>query len=173
MTKYHYKDQTYHSFWELNQATPDLVFSEQTPLELLAKLGITVEEIPDPEPTPEEKAQAELEAKIADIDRKTSALIRDGFDYEIDGETYHFSYDMFDQQNFADTANACLLAKSGVPGLPTSVTWNAYREDGSLVRLTLDADQFLALYTAGALAHKASCMEAGGKEKAAVMGGAA
>ncbi len=72
MTKYHYKDQTYHSFWELNQATPDLVFSEQTPLELLAKLGITVEEIPDPEPTPEEKAQQELEAKIADIDHKTS-----------------------------------------------------------------------------------------------------
>ena len=140
MTKYHYKDQTYHSFWELNQATPDLVFSEQTPLEL---------------------------------DHKTSALIRDGFDYEIEGETLHFSYDMFDQQNFADTANACLLAKSGVPGLPQSVTWNAYKADGSLVRLELDADQFLALYTAGALAHKASCMEAGGKEKAAVMGGAA
>ena len=173
MTKYHYKNQTYNSFWELNRATPELVFSEDTPRELLAQLGITVEDIPDPEPTPEEKAQAELEAKIADIDRKTSALIRDGFDYEIDGETYHFSYDMFDQQNFADTANACLLAKSGVPGLPTSVTWNAYREDGSLVRLTLDADQFLALYTAGALAHKSACMEQGGQEKAAIMGGAA
>ncbi len=173
MTKYHYKNQTYNSFWELNRATPELVFSEDTPPALLAQLGITVEDIPDPEPTPEEKAQAELEAKIADIDRKTSALIRDGFDYEIDGETYHFSYDMFDQQNFADTANACLLAKSGVPGLPTSVTWNAYREDGSLVRLTLDADQFLALYTAGALAHKSACMEQGGQEKAAIMGGAA
>ena len=173
MTKYHYKNQTYNSFWELNRATPELVFSEDTPPALLAQLGITVEDIPDPEPTPEEKAQAELEAKIADIDRKTSALIRDGFDYEIDGETYHFSYDMFDQQNFADTANDCLLAKSGVPGLPTSVTWNAYREDGSLVRLTLDADQFLALYTAGALAHKSACMEQGGQEKAAIMGGAA
>ncbi|MCX4310895.1 MAG: hypothetical protein OSJ28_11525 [Desulfovibrio sp.] len=172
MTKYHYKDQTYHSFWELNRATPELVFSEDTPRELLAQLGITVEEMPDPEPTPEEKAQAELEAKIADIDRKTSALIREGFDYEVNGETYHFSYDMFDQQNFADTANACLLVKSGVPGLPQSVTWNGYKADGSLARLTLDADQFLALYTAGALAHKAACMEAGGQEKAAVMGGA-
>ena len=173
MKKYTFKDQTYLSFWELNRATPELVFSEDTPRELLAQLGITVEEMPDPEPTPEEKAQEELEAKIADIDHKTSALIRDGFDYEIEGETLHFSYDMFDQQNFADTANACLLAKSGVPGLPQSVTWNAYKADGSLVRLELDADQFLALYTAGALAHKASCMEAGGKEKAAVMGGAA
>ncbi len=173
MKKYTFKDQTYLSFWELNRATPELVFSEDTPRELLAQLGITVEEMPDPEPTPEEKAQQELEAKIADIDHKTSALIRDGFDYEIEGETLHFSYDMFDQQNFADTANACLLAKSGVPGLPQSVTWNGYKADGSLVRLALDADQFLALYTAGALAHKAACMEAGGQEKAAVMGGAA
>ncbi|MFG6375683.1 MAG: hypothetical protein K1W05_07100, partial [Desulfovibrio sp.] len=161
MKKYTFKDQTYLSFWELNRATPELVFSEDTPRELLAQLGITVEEMPDPEPTPEEKAQEELEAKIADIDHKTSALIRDGFDYEIEGETLHFSYDMFDQQNFADTANACLLAKSGVPGLPQSVTWNGYKADGSLVRLALDADQFLALYTAGALAHKAACMEAG------------
>ena len=173
MKKYTFKDQTYLSFWELNRATPELVFSEDTPRELLAQLGITVEEMPDPEPTPEEKAQEELEAKIADIDHKTSALIRDGFDYEIEGETLHFSYDMFDQQNFADTANACLLAKSGVPGLPQSVTWNGYKADGSLVRLALDADQFLALYTAGALAHKSACMEAGGQEKAAVMGGAA
>ena len=173
MKKYTFKDQTYLSFWELNRATPELVFSEDTPRELLAQLGITVEEMPDPEPTPEEKAQEELEAKIADIDHKTSALIRDGFDYEIEGETLHFSYDMFDQQNFADTANACLLAKSGVPGLPQSVTWNGYKADGSLARLTLDADQFLALYTAGALAHKSACMEAGGQEKAAVMGGAA
>ena len=70
MTKYHYKDQTYHSFWELNQATPDLVFSEQTPLELLAKLGITVEEIPDPEPTPEENAPAAMpEAPAAEPEK--------------------------------------------------------------------------------------------------------
>lgn len=173
MTKYHYKGQTYNSFWELNRATPDLVFSEQTPPELLAGLGITVEEIPDPEPTPEERAQAELEARILEIDRKTSALIREGFDYEIDGQKLHFSYDMSDQQNFADTANACILSKTGVPGLPTSVVWNGYREDGTLVRVTLDADSFLALYTAGALAHKAACMEAGGQEKAALLGGAA
>lgn len=171
MKKYTYKDQTYNSFWELNRATPDLVFSEDTPPELLAQLGITVEDIPDPEPTPEEKAQAELEAKIADIDRKTSALIREGFDYEVNGETYHFSYDMFDQQNFADTANACLMVKSGLPGLPRSVTWNAYRADGTLVRLELTADEFLALYAGGALAHKAACMEHGGAKKAELQEG--
>lgn len=172
MKLWKYDGKTYETFEELRDATPDMCYCEQTLPEHLGEIGISVEEIPDPEPTPEEKAQQELEAKIADIDHKTSALIRDGFDYEIEGETLHFSYDMFDQQNFADTANACLLAKSGVPGLPQSVTWNAYKADGSLVRLELDADQFLALYTAGALAHKAACMEAGGQKKAAVMGGA-
>lgn len=107
--------------------------------------------------------------KIAQIDAETSAAILAGFDYPVNGQTLHFNYDAFDQQNFADTANACLLAKSGVAGLPTSVTWNAYKTGtGELVRLTLTAEQFLALYTGGALAHKAACMEAGGAKKAAL-----
>ena len=57
--------------------------------------------------------------------------------------------------------------------LPASVTWNAYRSytpeaGGELVRLTFDAAGFLALYTGGALAHKALQMERGGRRKAAV-----
>lgn len=86
----------------------------------------------------------------ARIDAETSAAILAGFDYEVGGEIYHFSYDAFDQQNFADTANACLLAKSGARGLPESVTWNAYRAKGELVQLSFRADEFLVLY-AGAL----------------------
>ena len=110
----------------------------------------------------------------AAIDAETSAAILAGFDFEVAGETLHFSYDSFDQQNFADTANACLLQKSGAPGLPSSVDWNAYRTDGELVRLTLTADQFLGLYAGVALAHKAACMAAGGAKKAALeVGGAA
>lgn len=58
-----------------------------------------------------------------------------------------------------------------VEGLPESVTWNAYRPDGELVRLTLTADAFLALYASGALAHKAACMAAGGQRKAALEAG--
>ena len=85
----------------------------------------------------------------------------------------HFSYDSFDQQNFADSANVAALTISGVEGLPSAVTWNAYRNytadtGGELVRLTLDPTAFLALYTGGALAHKAAKMEAGGRRKAAV-----
>lgn len=109
----------------------------------------------------------------AAIDAETSADILAGFDYAIDPgtgtpETLHFSYDAFDQQNFSDTANACLMLKAGAHGLPESVTWNAYRANGELVRLVLTADAFLALYAGGALAHKAACMAEGGTKKAAL-----
>ena len=78
-------------------------------------------------------------AKKAWIDAETSAAIASGFDYAVGGVTYHFSYDTFDQQNFADTANVCLMKQSGMPGLPDSVTWNAYTPGGELERLTFDA----------------------------------
>lgn len=107
-----------------------------------------------------------LAQKRSAIDSETSGKILAGFDYEINGETLHFSYDAFDQQNFADTANACLMLKSGATGLPETVNWNAYRHNGELVRLTLTADEFLALYAGGALNHKAVCMEMGGRKKA-------
>ncbi|MDR3362611.1 MAG: hypothetical protein LBO64_07215 [Desulfovibrio sp.] len=103
--------------------------------------------------------------KIESINRETSAAILAGFDSDFDGKTLHFAYDSFDQQNFADAANAALLTT--LSGSDQEVTWNAY-EDGALTRLTLNVAQFLALYTGGALAHKAACMEAGGVRKAAV-----
>lgn len=109
----------------------------------------------------------------AAIDTETSAAILAGFDYAVAGETLHFSYDRDDQQNFSDTANACLMLKAGAVGLPESVDWNAYRADGELVRLTLTADDFLGLYAGGALAHKAACMAEGGMKKAALEAGGA
>lgn len=118
----------------------------------------------EPQLTPEQ----ELARKIAAIDYDTSQAILAGFNYTINNQTLHFNYDSFDQQNFADTANACLLAKSGIEGLPQSVTWNAYDQAGNLVRLNLTGEKFLELYTAGALAHKAACMEQGGQKKAAL-----
>lgn len=115
-----------------------------------------------------EKPAPTLEERAAAIDAETSAAILAGFDYEVNGETLHFSYDTFDQQNFADTASACLLSKSGAQGIPEAVTWNAYRAGGEMVRLTLTADEFMALYVGGALAHKAAKMENGGARKAAL-----
>lgn len=112
------------------------------------------------------------------VDAATSAAILAGFDYEMDpgtgaAESLHFSYDSFDQQNFADSANVASLALSGIEGLPASVTWNAYRSytrstGGELVRLTLTPATFLELYTTGALMHKAAKMEEGGQRKDAL-----
>lgn len=108
-------------------------------------------------------------AKAARIDAETSAAIASGFDYTVDGVTYHFSYDAFDQQNFADTANVCIMKQAGMPGLPDSVMWNAYTvPDNELARLTFDASGFLALYAGGAMKHKNETMQRGGERKAAV-----
>lgn len=127
--------------------------------------------------------EAKIDARYQ-IDQETSGAILAGFDYAVDigtgtPETLHFSYDSYDQQNFADTANMALLnlampaSLDGSTTLPTSVTWNAYRNytsetGGELVRLVLNALSFLDLYTNGALAHKALKMEIGGQKKAAV-----
>ena len=116
-----------------------------------------------------EKSLEELKAdKVFQIDAETSAAILAGFDYIIKGTSYHFSYDSFDQQNFSDTANMCQLALAGTHGLPTSVVWNSYLPDGTLVQQTFDAQSFLALYTAGAMQHKATQMTIGGQRKAQV-----
>ena len=108
------------------------------------------------------------EEKKALIDAETSAAILGGFNYAVDGATYHFSYALDDQQNFSDTANVCLMKQAGMPGLPDSVTWNAYTPDGELARLTFDASGFLALYAGGAMKHKNGTMLRGGERKAAV-----
>ena len=62
----------------------------------------------------------------------------------------------------------CQLALSGTEGLPTSVTWNSYLSDGTLVQQVFDAQSFLNLYTRGAMVHKATKMAVGGQRKAAV-----
>lgn len=113
------------------------------------------------------------EKKIAEIDAATSAAIQAGFEYVIDGVSYHFSYDAFDQQNFSDSANVANLIRSGVEGLPQSTPWNAYKNwtpetGGELVQLTFGAESFIALYTASALYHKAVCMTEGSDRKKAV-----
>lgn len=138
----------------------------QSPARYMKELGPLPDEALLKRP---EKSLEELKTdKVFQIDTETSAAILAGFDYIINGTSYHFSYDSFDQQNFSDTANMCQLALAGTKGLPSSVVWNSYLEDGTLVQQTFDAQSFLALYTAGAMAHKATQMTIGGQRKAAV-----
>lgn len=127
---------------------------------------------PPPEPLENVKAR-----KLAAIDAQTSAAILAGFECEATPpdtgvpELLHFSYDEFDQQNFADAALSMqFVATSG--DIPTSTPWNAYRNHtadskGELVILNLTAETFLPIYAA-ALNHKAAKMAEGGQRKAAV-----
>ncbi|MFV0423741.1 hypothetical protein [Oleidesulfovibrio sp.] len=111
--------------------------------------------------------ESQKKLKLAAIDDETSAAILAGFDYAVQDEMYHFSYDSFDQGNFTDAASAATLAT--MMQQDQSVTWNAYRANGELVRLDLNVADFLGLFTNGALAHKSAMMEQGGIRKAAVM----
>jgi hypothetical protein len=104
--------------------------------------------------------------KIKQIDAETSAAILAGFDYEIAGQSLHFSYDSFDQQNFADAANNALAAL--MAGQEFSVQWNSYDSAGALVSLDLDAGQFLDLYQQGACTHKVTQMGIARQRKTAV-----
>ena len=117
-------------------------------------------------------------AKIKQIDADTSAAIIDGFDCEVIPpdtglpEKLHFSYDTFDQQNFADAAVSMQLAPMSGGDIPTMTPWNAYRNHtdtnkGDLVVLLLTAETFLPIYAA-ALNHKAKQMAIGGQKKVAV-----
>ena len=142
----------------------------------------------------EEKRRLEAEAAAAEeaynslenvkarkrsaIDAETSSAIMAGFECEATPpdtgtpELLHFSYDSFDQQNFADAAVSMQLAPASDGGIPTTTPWNAYRNHtadskGELVILQLTAETFLPIYAA-ALNHKATKMAEGGRRKAAV-----
>lgn len=102
--------------------------------------------------------------KAMQIDQETSAAILAGFAYEVNGGRLHFSYDVFDQQNFSDAANnalAALMAKRAA-----IITWNGYDETRTPVRLELPAADFLALYQEGACAHKLAQMAEARRRKA-------
>ena len=131
--------------------------------------------------TPEENAERLLQRKkqkVAQIDAETSSAIMAGFECDATPpdtgtpELLHFSYDEFDQQNFADAAVSMQLATASDGVIPTTTPWNAYRNHtadskGDLVILQLTAETFLPIYAA-ALNHKATKMAEGGQRKAAV-----
>lgn len=120
-----------------------------------------------PEPSLEELK----EEKIKQIDKETSESILSGFTYTIKDKERFFSYDSFDQQNFADTANTALLSQmqSGVKEVPTAINWNSYvGEEKELEIITLNTSEFLDLYINGALAHKNTKMQIGGQRKTQV-----
>lgn len=116
----------------------------------------------------------DLQDQLDIIDLKTSEAITTGFDYKLDNfDLYHFSYDLIDQQNFADAANIATLKKLGLPGLPDTVDWNAWTikkdsEDNviskEMTRISLTPELLFELYGA-AITHKNTQITLGSKRK--------
>lgn len=101
------------------------------------------------EETQTQVAGLKVEA-LAKIDAMTSTKILAGFDYNINGVQYHIPYDLYDQQNFADTDNARL----------PSVQWKVLR-DGVAESITLTNAEFHDLYVNGAIQFKFACLAEG------------
>ena len=112
--------------------------------------------------------EAAAEQRIQEINAEVSSKITSGFDYQIGAQKLRYHYDSFDQQNFADTANACILALNGTQNMTGKILWNGYRADGTLVQTEFTPQNFIAFYTAGALAHKNKCISEGTIRKNAV-----
>lgn len=105
----------------------------------------------------------------AAINATTSKAITSGFSYEINGEVLHFHYDSYDQINFADTANYCLMAKMELIESPSAIVWKAYKALGEQVTLRLTPDEFLELYKE-ALSYKSGMLN-DAQEKRDALGG--
>ena len=146
--------------------------------DLWAKVDTYAKEHPEvvmPEPGKPEPAFDEVKTNtLSLIDSTTTRNIISGFYYTINGEQLHFSYNIEDQQNFSDTFNGIAMKKlMGFENLPETIDWNGWRNHttnfkGELVVLTLTPDDFLNLYTQGALVHKQTHLEIGKQRKKAV-----
>ena len=115
--------------------------------------------------------------KIDEINNETSAAILYGFDYTVNEQVLHISYDRNDQQNFSDMAETIGLVKLGIPvPLDSTIEWNGWKlikgSGGSivskqLVKIPLTHDEFLQLFLT-ALAFKNEQMAKGTRRKEAV-----
>lgn len=125
----------------------------------------------------QEPTLADIKAlKVDEINNETSAAILYGFDYTINDQILHFSYDRDDQQNFSDMAETVGLIKMGIPVPLDGIVWNGWKlikgSGGSivskqLVKVQLTHDEFLQLFLA-ALAFKNEQMANGTRRKEAV-----
>jgi hypothetical protein len=101
-------------------------------------------------------------SKIEAINIETSQKITAGFIYK----GYEYSYDRDDQQNFSDMA---VSAQSKVSsGDISTVAWNSYRPNVTVVVQIFTPLEFLDLYMNGALKHKYSQLDTARNRKEAV-----
>jgi hypothetical protein len=121
-------------------------------------------------PAPEEV----LKQALAQVDAETESSILAGFYHTVQGQEYHFSYNLIDQLNFNAALNAAQLGMAGIPGIPTTVDWNGWErefdEEGNVVHrhltvLTLTVPEFIDLAFNGGMAHRLARMAEGTARK--------
>lgn len=92
--------------------------------------------------TEEELVDMLKDEKARALSEDAGEHIREGFECDIRGEVYHFSYGQDNQINFQDTDR--LFQNNMIE----EVTWNAYK-DGEKVRLLLSKEDFTKIYLSG------------------------
>lgn len=137
----------------------------------------TLEPVEHTEEEVQQRLEQEKERIITKVDAMTSSKISSGFFCDAtppdtnEPESLFFSYDSFDQQNFADAAIVILNSLQTQSADTLKQSWNAYRNHtddykGDLIVLDLTPATFLPIYQA-ACTHKATVMTGGSilKEK--------
>lgn len=99
------------------------------------------------------------------INAATEAAILGGFEHEVGGVTYRFSYDRDDQANFAQANSAALLALT-TGNEAYRINWRGWTGEAPHV-LSLDTMAYLALARAAG-DHQEACLAAGWGKQSAV-----
>ena len=74
-----------------------------------------------------------------------SAEILNGFNYDVNGTTYHFSFGTEDQANFVQESIRASTANAQGLGDSYTATWRGHLPDGSAVSLTFTLTEFMTL----------------------------
>lgn len=92
-------------------------------------LKLTESNVYPPLPTLEEK----INEQVVKVDFITSTKILNGFDYEVKGKMYHFSYKLDDQSNFSQmNTSAALSLQLGTTSEEELIRLYGAKEDGTL-----------------------------------------
>ena len=105
------------------------------------------EKVPDFEEEAELTFEAKKELKSAEISAKAKEMIFAGFEYEIEGISYKFSYDEEDQRNFSK-ANSMALLSLLTHDVTYRQEWRGWKGRRSKV-FSLTAQDYLNLSQAG------------------------
>ena len=84
--------------------------------------------------------------RIEQLNEECSQRIQNGFDYQINGETYHFGFDLADQLNFSSTF--MMMATGAI----SEIGWTCYKDD-VVHRVTLTKNDIIAISSI-AIQHK-------------------